>query len=106
MGGRQLDFVMIGKVEHIYLTLSACAEGYRSLSVCMSLAGYWRQHHFDTQNKHQCMFYSCKKTDFCVNLFIPSEKATVIAAALYSIVAMVHTCVTGARACKQHCFDV
>ena len=24
------------------------------LSVCLSLAGSWRQHHFDTQNKHQC----------------------------------------------------
>ena len=35
-----------------------------------------------------------KKTDFCVNLFIPSEKATVIAA-------------THSLALKrQHCFDV
>ena len=33
------------------------------------------------------------KNWFCVNLFIPSEKATVIDAALYSIVAMVRMCV-------------
>ena len=36
--------------------------------------------------KHQCqanyVLFILKKTDFCVNLFIPSEKATVIGATL------------------------
>ena len=40
------------------LTLSACAEGYSNhyvcLSVCLSLAGSRRRHHYDTSNKHQC----------------------------------------------------
>ena len=49
----------VSSSNHLYLlTLSACAEGYSNqnvcLSVCLSLAGSWRRHYYDTQNKHQC----------------------------------------------------
>ena len=42
-------------------------------------------------NAKQIMFYSSSKTDFCVNLFIPSEKET----------AMPHSLALN----RQHCFD-
>ena len=80
-------------------TLSACAEGYSNqnvcLSVCLSLAGSCR-------NKHQCqanyVLFVLKKTDFCVNLFIPSEKAAVYATLTDSTVLMFETGINVKRA--------
>ena len=65
---------------------------YSSQNVCLSAVCHSQDLGDDTSNKHQCqanyVLFILKRTDFCVNLFIPSEKAAVRATLTDSTVLM------------------
>ena len=78
----QMVFALVKlSVDHrqqLLLTLSACAKSYVVCVCVYHLQDLGRQHHFDTQNKHQCQANYVSfilKTDFLCNSVLSLRKS-------------------------------